>query len=481
MVYRKALQVSPGSRRLLPYYAHALTHQCSWQDLQRVTEQIVAQAEEDLAAGQPVSATPFGLLNMDTTPTLRTSVTNALAKKIEDGVRQTRAANPFTYPKTRGKKLKVGFVSPDFRSHSVALLVNGVIENFDHSRFETHGYMISTLERDAMTEFFRGEMDSFTDFRRTTLVRAARKINDDGIHVLVDLAGHTRGSWPNLFAMRPAPVQAAAIGYASSIGGTLVDYLITDETLWPEDERHYCSEKLVYLPHTSMPGSPRDISERAFTREDFGLPAEGIVFANFNGHYKFDPETFSVWMRILKRVPGSVLWILKGSKTSRANLRHEAEVRRIDPARLVFADVVMAPYHMRRLGLADIALDCLHHVGGATTLDALWAGLPIVATRGTNVANRTGRNLLEVCEMPELIGTTMRDVEDIAVGLAHYPARLAAMRAKLAEKVKTTPLFDIALFTRHFERALEMMWDNHEAGVAPRHMRVPELEPESRP
>ena len=186
--------------------------------------------------------------------------------------------------------------------------------------------MIANYDRDELTEFFSGELDFFTDFKDATLVEAARKINDDGIHVLVDLAAHTRGSWLHLYATRPAPVQASTIGYASSLGGNLVDYLITDDTLWPEDEQKYCSEKMAYLRHTSMPGSPREMATREFSREEMGLPEDGVVFVNFNGHYKFDPETFGVWMRILKRVPGSV-WIMSGSKTSRDNLTKEAEHR----------------------------------------------------------------------------------------------------------------------------------------------------------
>ena len=256
-----------------------------------------------------------------------------------------------------------------------------------------------------------------------------------------------------------------------------MDYLITDETLWPENEQQYCSEKLVYLPDTSMPGSPREVADRVFTRAEMGLPESGIVFANFNGHYKFDADSWGHWMRILKRVPGSVLWIMRGSKTSRENLVREAVNRGVAAERIVFADNVLGPYHIARLKLVDVALDSYFHVGGATTMDALFAGVPVVVNRGTNVSNRTGRNLLEVCEMPELIAADLHAFEDIAVDLALNPAKLAATKAKLAGKVQTSPLFDIELFTRHFERALEMVWENYEVGNAPRHMRVPDLRP----
>ena len=181
-------------------------------------------------------------------------------------------------------------------------------------------------------------------------------------------------------------------------------------------------------------------------------------------------------MRILKRVPGSVLWIMKGSATSRKNLIREAEIRGISADRLVFAESFDARYHLARLRLADIALDCLHHVGGATTLDALWAGVPVVVTAGDTVSNRGGRVYMEVLGMPELVGQSMRECERIAVELASDPVKRAATRAKLAERVQNSPLFDMKLFTRHFERALEKMWEIHEAGNPPQTFRVEPLD-----
>jgi predicted O-linked N-acetylglucosamine transferase (SPINDLY family) len=475
-IYRMALTVNPKNYAIPPYLVHALMHQCKWDNLQGVVEQVINNTEKEIALDRPISATPFGLLSMPTTVDLRSRVTKHVARKVEKYVAPSRKANPLTYaPRAKGEKLKVGFVSPDLRNHSVAFLFNGIVKNFDHENFEYHGYMIGNTARDELTNFFRDELDFFTDFQDTTLDDATKKINDDGIHVLVDLAGHTRGSWLHLLGMRPAPVQASTIGYASSLGGNLVDYLITDDTLWPEDEQKYCSEKMAYMPHTSMPGSPRDMAKKVFTREEVGLPEEGVVFANFNGHYKFDSETFGVWMRILKQIHGSVLWIMSGSKTSRDNLKREAEHRGVSSDRIIFANNIMAPFHISRLRLADVALDCFFHVGGATTLDALWAGVPMVVIEGTNVSNRTGRNLLEVVGMHELVGCNMTDYERIAVELATDPEKLAATRAKLREQVKTSPLFDIKLFTRHMERAFEMMWENYEAGNSPKNFRVPDL------
>ena len=198
-IYRMALTVNPDNHAIPPYLVHALMHQCNWENLQRVVEQVINNTEEEIRLDRPISATPFGLLSMPTTVSLRSRVTDQVARKVEKYVAPTRATTPITYPaRAKGEKLKVGFVSPDLRNHSVALLFNGIVKNLDHDKFEYHGYMIANYDRDELTEFFRGELDFFTDFKDATLVEAARKINDDGIHVLVDLAGHTRGSWLHL-------------------------------------------------------------------------------------------------------------------------------------------------------------------------------------------------------------------------------------------------------------------------------------------
>jgi protein O-GlcNAc transferase len=472
--YRMALQINPDNRAIYPHLAVALTYQCAWENLKGIIDQVIANTEKELDENLPLSATPFGLISLPITDEMRARVTHRTAHDIEDRVRQTREANPFAYA-PRGDKIKVGLVGPDFRRHSAAFLFNGICEHFDRQRFEFHGYMLSA-KHDDMTEFFKEQLDGFHDLSTTPLVDAARQINDAGVNILVDLAGHTRGSWLELFAMHPAPLQASAIGFGSAIGGDILDYLISDDTMFSPDERAFCSEHLVYLPQGSLPGSPRERSNREYVRSDVGLPETGVVFANFNGHYKIDPETFGLWMHILARVPDSVLWIMKGSETSRANLRKEAEVRGVSADRLVFAEPIDPLHHLSRLPLADIALDGYNLEGGATTLDALWSGVPVVVTSGSPYGHRGRYKMLEVGGLPEMIGADLREYERIAVELALNPKKLAAVRAKLATNNAISPLFNVALFTRHFERGLEMMWDNFEAGQPPKDLTVPILD-----
>ncbi len=472
-IFQQAARIDPNNRAISPYLAMALTYQCSWSNLTGITEQIIANTEYELAQGLPVSADPFGMLSLNTNHKLRAQVTESIAKSIQDRVRLVRQANPFTYA-GRGPKLKIGLVSPDFRDHSAGHLFFGLCQAYDRSRFEFHGYMLSVDGEDALTAKFRQQLVGFRNIGSLPLADAARLVNQDGINVLVDLAGHTRGAWADLLAMRPAPVQVSAIGYGAALGGNLVDYLITDDAMWPEKDQQYCSEKLVYLPHASLPGAPREFSGRTFTRSQAGLPDQGVVFANFNGHYKFDPLSFGAWMRILSKVPGSVLWVMEGSETSRANLTKEAQARGIAADRLVFAESVTVADHMSRLRLADVALDGTNLEGGATTLDALWAGVPVVVARGETYSNRGRSKMIEVCGMPELTAGSLDEYQRIAIDLGNNPEKLAATKAKLAANLKSTPLFDLDRFTRYFERSLEMVWQNYESGNPPQHMQVPE-------
>jgi predicted O-linked N-acetylglucosamine transferase (SPINDLY family) len=278
-----------------------------------------------------------------------------------------------------------------------------------------------------------------------------------------------------IFAMRPAPVQAHYLGFTSTVGAQFLDYLLTDARLAPPDHRPHYTESLVLLPDSFMAGRRVPIPVEQPTRADEGLPEAGFVFANFNNHYKFDPHMFAVWMRLLRRVPGSVLWILHGTPKSAENLRREAAIRGVDPDRLVFASVRQHPQHLARLGLADLALDNLHHGGGVTTLDALWTGVPVLTIAGDALPSRNGASLLSAIGLGDMVTVSLDDYEKLALLLAREPVRLAALRRRLAGNRAHSPLFDVERLARHIERAYDLMWDRFERGLPPAEIVVPPL------
>jgi predicted O-linked N-acetylglucosamine transferase (SPINDLY family) len=301
----------------------------------------------------------------------------------------------------------------------------------------------------------------------------ARRIRQNEIDILVDLKGFTRDARTGIFAHRPAPIQVNYLGYPGTMGGNFIDYIIADQTLIPLLHQQDYSEKIVYLPNSyQVNDRKRAISEKAFSREELGLPHDGFVFCCFNNSYKISPEVFDCWMGIIKNVKGSVLWLLEISEPATCNLRMEAKARGIDPDRLVFAKKLPAPDHLARHRLADLSLDTLPYNAHTTASDALWAGLPVLTQIGETFAGRVAASLLNAIGLHELIATTARQYEEIAIELAINPEKLAAIKTKLANNRLSTPLFDTQLFTRHIENAYEAMYERHRMRMPPDHIYV---------
>jgi predicted O-linked N-acetylglucosamine transferase (SPINDLY family) len=478
-VYMKALQVRPDYNAVYSFLAHSLLQQCSWQNLDAVIAATIAQTKHEIASDQAVSASAFALQSMPVPPELRLVVARHVAKRYADGVVALGQFAHATPAKPETRKLRVGYVSPDFRFHSVAVAFKGLLEHHDRDRFELVGYSLATAgggptAQDGLTEYFRQNFDSFVDLDGVPFAEAGQRVNDDHIDILVDLAGHTRGTRLELFALRPAPIQAHYLGYSATIGADYIQYLITDRRVPPENERYF-HEKLVFLPDTFMATTQTTIDEHEPTRAQCGLPETGLVFANFNSHYKFDPWIFAIWMRLLRKTPDSVMWFVRGTPTSRENLRKEAEKRGVAPERLIFGETVPHGEHLARHRLVDLALDNQIHGGGVTTVDALWMGVPVLTVAGEAPQSRNGATLLNALGVAELVTSSLDEYERSALGLAVNPGRLAELKAKVEANRLTQPLFDTGRLTRHLEIAYQMMWDNHVAGRPPQTMEVPPL------
>ena len=274
----------------------------------------------------------------------------------------------------------------------------------------------------------------------------------------------------------PAPIQINYLGYPGTMGAPYFDYIVADRVLIPEQQKQFYSEKIVFLPHSYQANdAKRSIPEKAFSRDELGLPPTGVVFCCFNNCFKIMPHVFDSWMRILKRVDNSVLWLFEENETAPMNLRREAAARGVNPDRFVFGKPMLHDQHMARLRLADVLLDTSPYNAHTTGSDALWAGLPVVTRIGETFAGRVAASLLTAIGLPELVTPTAEAYEALAIELAENPDRLAAIKRKLAENRLTTPLFDTARYTRHIEAAYTAMYERHRAGLAPADISVPEL------
>lgn len=465
---KAALRLNPELDYLRGNVTWSQLNCCDWQGLAEAK----ANIEGDLRAGKHV-ITPFAFMAVSDSPrdqqicaSLYIAHKYPAAKQVTAGKRHVAH-----------DRIRVGYLSADFRDHPVSQLLAGVIENHDRARFEVAAISYGPDDGSAMRTRLKSGFEHFIDVEPQSDEQIAQLIKDRGIDILVDLTGFTAHSRPGIMALKPAPIQLNYLGYSGTMGASYMDYVVADATLIEESDRQFFTEKVVTLPDTFMAcDTKRKISERVPARADYQLPENAFVFCAFNNSYKISPAVFDVWMRLLSRVEGSVLWLSEMNETAKSNLRRQAQHRGVDPARLVFAPrALLNEDHLARHRLADLFLDTMPYNAHATTSDALWAGLPVLTCAGASFAGRVASSLLKAIELPELVTKNAGDYESLAFELAIHPDRLAALRTKLAANRLTAPLFDTLRFTRHIEAAYVAMTEQLRAGLPPDHITVPAM------
>lgn len=365
-------------------------------------------------------------------------------------------------------KVRVGYYSADFYRHATAYLMAELFEAHDPEKFEIIAFSFGPNKQDEMRQRVHKAFDQFYDVTQKSDREVAELSRALGIDIAVDLKGFTQDARTGIFAERAAPIQVNYLGYPGTMGASYIDYLIADKTLIPEAYKKFYTEKIVYLPDSyQVNDSKRKISDKIFTRQNLGLPEQGFVFCCFNNNYKIQPKTFDLWMRILKAVPGSVLWLLQDNIPAVKNLKREAQGRGIDSDRLVFAPRMTLEDHLARHRVADLVLDTLPCNAHTTASDALWAGLPVLTIVGHSFAARVGASLLKAVALEELITSKPEAFEEKAIELALNPQKMAAIRDRLRLNLATSPLFNGARFAKHLEAAYQQMLSRHQSGLPP--------------
>jgi predicted O-linked N-acetylglucosamine transferase (SPINDLY family) len=343
-----------------------------------------------------------------------------------------------------------------------------LFEKHDKSKFELFAFSFGPDIKDSMRARVEAAFDQFIDVSTMSDKEIAEFSRMLGIDIAIDLKGSTKDHRFGIFSYRAAPVQVSYLGYPGTMGAEYIDYLIADKTLIPEESQKFYTEKIAYMPHSyQVNDRSRVISDRVFTKQEVGLPEEGFVFACFNSNYKITPDMFDVWVRILQSVEGSVLWLFEENKTAAVNLRKEAQKRGLAPERLVFAPKMELSEHLARHKLADLFIDTLPCNAHTTASDALWAGLPVLTCMGESFASRVAASLLNAIEMPELITSSLKEYEELAVALGKDPKRVKALKQKLENNKLTTPLFDSSLFTKDIENLYMQMSQRSQLQMVP--------------
>jgi protein O-GlcNAc transferase len=463
--YQRVTAVKPDLHFALGFQQHCKMQICDWGDLDADIARLVA----GIRSGATVSSVLHLLAIVDDESVHRE------AARI--WVREECPAIhdlPALPERTPSEKLRIGYLSGDFDDHPVAHLTAELFESHDRSRFEITAFSVGPRTHSPMRRRLEKAFDRFVDVYDRPAHEIASLARRYGIDIAVDLSGHTDGARPGVLARRAAPIQVNYLGYPGTLGAEYIDYLIGDPTVIPPEHQSHYFEKIVYLPHSYLPNDSTRAVGATPAREQERLPPDGFVFCCFNASYKINPQGFSSWMRILARVDRSVLWL--SSLTDPAavgNLQREAQRRGVDPRRLIFANrAASSSQHLARLKLADLFLDTLPYNAHASTVDALWAGVPVLTRIGRAFAGRVAASLLRSIELPELVVTSVQQYEDLAIELATNPQLSAEIKQRLANNRLTTPLFDSRSFVRHLESAYTMIFERYRAGLAPDHIYV---------
>ncbi|WP_051357008.1 tetratricopeptide repeat protein [Azorhizobium doebereinerae] len=458
--YRRAIAAEPDNVVARLGAANAGRQICQWRNVEADEAELGR-----LLAATDMRIGPFILLSSH----VSTAVHLHAARVWARGVRlEQKDKLPPAPPADPARRIRIGYLSSDFHHHATAFLAVEMFERHDRAKFEVFAYSHSPDDKSAMRQRVIEAFDHFVEVGDMTNAEAARRIRADGIDILVDLKGYTLGCRTEIMALRPAPVQVNYLGYPGTMGADFIDYIIGDRVVTPLDHAGDYDEKIVQLPGAYQPNdSRRAIAESVPDRAACGLPESGFVFCCFNNTYKITPAVFAVWMRLLEAVPGSVLWLFEANATARDNLAYEAASAGLDPERIIFAPKLDLADHLARHAHADLFLDTLPYNAHTTASDALWAGVPVVTCAGESFASRVAASLLTAVGLPELVTTSLADYEALALALAQDPARLAALKARLAAARATAPLFDAAAYTAGIETAYERMHALRSAGKAP--------------
>ncbi|PPD75251.1 hypothetical protein GOBAR_DD27825 [Gossypium barbadense] len=474
--YKQALLLRPDFPEATCNLLHTLQCVCCWEDRDKMFTEVEGIIRRQINMSVLPSVQPFHAIAYPIDPMLALDISRKYAAHCSL-IASRFALPPFNHPAPipikqdcGNQRLKIGYVSSDFGNHPLSHLMGSVF-----------CYALSQNDGTEWRQRIQSEAEHFIDVSSMSSDVIAKMINKDGIQILINLNGYTKGARNEIFAMQPAPIQVSYMGFPGTTGADYIDYLVSDEFVSPLRYAHIYSEKLVHLPHcyfvNDYKQKNRDVLDPhcQHKRSDYGLPEDKFIFACFNQLYKMDPEIFNTWCNILKRVPNSALWLLRFPAAGETRLRAYAAAQGVQPEQIIFTDVAMKHEHIRRSALADLCLDtplCNAHTTGT---DVLWAGLPMVTLPLEKMATRVAGSLCLATGLgEEMIVNSMKEYEERAVSLALNRLKLQALTNKLKAARLTCPLFDTARWVRNLERSYFKMWNLYCSGQQPQHFKVTE-------
>ena len=473
--FHSAVVRQPTYSKALNQLVHQILQGCLWKELDDFAFKLDSLTAQELKQGVKTGETPFVSVSRRADPDVNMAIASSLSRHISKTAASLKKNYIFKGAASNRSRIRIGYLSNDFRDHATAHLMMGLFGCHSRDKFEVFCYSHGRNDGSTYRKRIQNECDKFINLIDRSDGDAADRIHEDRIDILVDLKGHTRDHRLTISALRPAPVQVSFLGFPGTTGADFFDYIIADRTVIPERHKPFYSEKIVYMPHCyQVNDHTQAIAAHRSSAADHGLPEDGFVFCAFHQSYKIDPIMFNTWMNILTAVPGSVLWLLKNNDYAEQNLKMAAKERGIDPDRLVFGLRLPKEQHLGRHRLADLMLDTRIYNGHTTTSDALWAGVPVISLMGSHFASRVSASILKALGLSELITRKLEEYEKLAVRLALDSAELKMLQKKLAKNQLTHPLFDTRRYVRNLEKAFIQMWRIYATDQDPMHIEVRE-------
>lgn len=460
--YEKAIAINPKLYHAKMHLVHQKQHICDWQGL----DTDIAEIRHWVNTVPSAQISPFAFLAMPTTTAAEQKLcaNHWVNNRYTSLIAHAEQLN-FNQTKIKAKKIKIGYLSADFRLHPLAFLISELIELHDRSEFEIIAFSYGINDKSTARARLEKAFDQFYDIRNLSEIEAAQKIHTCDIDILIDLTGFTQTSRTGIVALRPAPISVNWLGFPGTMGGIngkgLFDYILTDSFISPTNSANGYTEQLALLPNCYQPNDRKRPIGKTPTRKSCDLPENTFVFCCFNQTFKITPDVFSVWMRLLKAQPNSVLWLLDCNQWAKRNLIREALAQGIAADKLIFAPRVSIANHLARHAHADLFLDTLSYNAHTTCSDALWMGIPVLTYVGDTFASRVAGSLLQTADLNEFITYSLQDYENKAVYFLRNPTYLLRTKEKLLSERMTSKLFDTALFAKSLEAIYQSIWQKY--------------------
>lgn len=462
--FENAMIVNPHYPDLSASFMNAKLQMCDWGNYNRDKEKLKNDILE-----RNIVCSPFRLLSLFDSPKMHLQAALNFAKSEMTGDNEI---GKISYP-IKNKRIKIGYFSADFHNHATSYLMVEIFELHDKKDFDIYAFSYGPNNNDEMRARISKACDKFIDVADKSDYEIALLSRKLKINIAIDLKGYTGGQRCGIFAKKCAPIQINFLGYPGSLGSKVYDYIIADKKLINEKDHEFYTEKIIYLPDCYQPNdSKKLISNIRTSKTDHNIPLDAFVFCSFNNTFKILPETFIIWLNILKNKSNSVLWLIDDNITAVNNLKRFTLEFGLNPDRLIFAKRTDLPTHLERHSHADLFLDTFPYNAHTTASDSLWAGLPVLTCSGKSFASRVSASLLTSCGLPNFVTHSFVDYEYKAIELANNTEMIAKAKDFLKINNKKSPLFNSNLFTMNLEKAYSNIFKNYIYGLPPNHIYI---------